>query len=66
MDATVWRYAVDIVKAKLVPQEMVYVTTAVDLDGRATNVIKVLNNVYNILMFYIIFRGCSIKIDIRN
>ena len=61
MDATVGRHAVNIVNAKLVPQQMVYVTTAVDLDGRATNVIKVLNNVYNILKFYILFRGCSIK-----
>jgi len=66
MDATVGRHAVNIVNAKLVPQETVYVTTAVDLDGRATNVIKVLNNVYNILMFYFLSRRCRIKIDIRN
>jgi len=66
MDATVGRHAVNIVNAKLVPQEMVYVTTAVDLDGRATNVIKVLNNVNNILMFYFLSRRCRIKIDIRN
>jgi hypothetical protein len=31
---------------------MVYVKKAVDLDGRVTNVLKVLNNAYNIVMFY--------------
>jgi hypothetical protein len=31
---------------------MVYVKKAVDLDGRVTNVLKVFNNAYNIVMFY--------------
>jgi len=66
MGKTVGRHAVNIVNAKVVPQEMVYVTTAVDLDGRMTNVLKVLNNVYNILMFYFLSRRCRITIDIRN
>ena len=39
MDGTVGRHPVNIVNAKLVPREMAYVTTAVDLDGRATNVL---------------------------
>ena len=56
MDATVGRHAVNIVNAKLVPQEMVYVKTAVKLDGKVKNVLKVLNNVYNIVMFYLLCR----------
>jgi hypothetical protein len=52
MDATVRRHAVNIASAKLVPQKMVYVKKAVDQDGRVTHVIKVLNNVSNILMLY--------------
>ena len=50
MDATVGRHAVIIVSTKLVPQKMVYVKTAVKLDGRVTNVLKVLYNVYNIIV----------------
>jgi hypothetical protein len=52
MDATVRRHAVNIASTTLVPQKMVYVKKAVNLDGRVTNVIKVLNNVSNILLFY--------------
>ena len=55
MDATVGRHAV-IVDTKLVPQKMVYVKKAVDLDGRVTNVLKVFNNAYNIVMFYLLCR----------
>ena len=56
MDATVGRHAVIIASAKLVPQKMVYVKKAVNLDGRVTNVLKVLNNAYNIVMFYLLCR----------
>ena len=35
---------------------MVYVKKAVDLDGRVTNVLKVFNNAYNIVMFYLLCR----------
>ena len=40
MDSTVEKDAVIIVNTKLVTQYLVYVTTAVDLDGRVANVIK--------------------------
>ena len=56
MDATVGRYAVIIVSTNLVPQKMVYVRKAVDPDGRVTHVLKVLNNAYNIVMFYLLCR----------
>jgi hypothetical protein len=56
MDATVGRDAVIIVSTNLVPQWMVYVKKAVNLDGRVTNVLKVLNNAYNIVLFYLICR----------
>ena len=55
MDATVGRDAV-IVNTKLVPQKMVYAKKAVDMDGRVTNVPEVLNNAYNIVMFYLLCR----------
>ena len=55
MDATVGRDAV-IVNTKLVPQKMVCAKKAVDLDGRVTNVPEVLNNAYNIVMFYLLCR----------
>jgi hypothetical protein len=35
---------------------MVYVKKVVNLDGRVTNVLKVLNNAYNIVMFYLLCR----------
>jgi hypothetical protein len=56
MDGTVGRHAVIIVSTKLVPQKMVYVKKAVNLDGRVTNVLKVLNNAYNIVMLYLLCR----------
>jgi hypothetical protein len=56
MDATVGRHAVILVRTKLVPQKMVYVKKAVNLDGKVTNVLKVLNNAYNIVMFYLLCR----------
>jgi hypothetical protein len=56
MDATVGRHAVILVRTKLVPQKMVYVKKAVNLDGKVTNVLKVLNNAYNIVMLYLLFR----------
>ena len=56
MDATVGRHAVIIVSTKLVPQKMVYAKKAVNLDGRVTNVLKELNNAYNIVMFYLLCR----------
>lgn len=46
MDSTVEKNAV-IVKTKFVTQYLVYVTRAVYLDGRVTNVMKVLNVVCN-------------------
>jgi hypothetical protein len=47
MDCTVEKDAVIIVNTKLVTQYLVYVTTAVDLDGRVANVIKaVINQCY--------------------
>ena len=52
MDSTVGKHAVIIVKTKLVTQYLVYVTKAVYQDGRVTNVIKVLDVVYYILMLY--------------
>ena len=55
MDATAGRDAV-IVNTKRVPQKMVYVKKAVNLDGRVTNVPEVLNNAYNIVMFYLLCR----------
>ena len=60
MDATVGRDAVIIVSTKLVPQKMVYVKKAVNLDGRVTNVLKVLNNAYNIVMFYFTMQTASV------
>ena len=60
MDATVGRDAVIIVSTKLVPQKVVYVKKAVDLDGRVTNVFKVLNNAYNIVMFYLLLQTASV------
>ena len=56
MDTTVGRHVVIIVSTKLVPQKMVYVKKAVNLDGRVTNVLKVLNNAYNIVVFYLLCR----------
>jgi hypothetical protein len=44
----------------------VYVTTVVQLDGRVTNVIKVLINVYNILMSYFLYKRYHRNIGIRN
>jgi len=49
METTVVKHAV-IVNTKLVTQYLVYVNTTVNLDGRVTNVIKVLNVVFDILM----------------
>ena len=46
MESTVVKHAV-IVNINLVPLNLVYANTAVDLDGRVTNVIKVLNFVCN-------------------
>jgi hypothetical protein len=51
METTVVKHAI-IVNTKLVTQYLVYVNTTVDLDGRVTNVIKVLNFVFFILMVY--------------
>ena len=65
METTVRKHAI-IVNAKLVPQKMVYVQQAVYLDGRLTNVIKVFNNAFNILIFYFLSRRCHKNIDIRN
>ena len=42
MESTVVKDAV-IVNPNLVPMNLVYVNTAVNMDGRVTNVIKVLN-----------------------
>ena len=39
---------------------MVYVKKAVYLDGRVTNVLKVLNNAYNIVMFYFTMQTASV------
>jgi hypothetical protein len=57
MEATAGRDAVIIVNTNLVPQKMVYVKKAVNLDGRVTNVLKVLNNAYNIVIFYLLCRS---------
>jgi len=59
MDSTVRKHAGS-VNTNLVPQTMVYVQQDVYLDGRVTPVIKVLNNVYNILMFCLLSRRCRI------
>ena len=56
MDSTVEKDAVVIVNTKLVTQYLVNVTTAVDLDGRVANVIKVLNFACNILMLHIRYK----------
>ena len=61
MDATVWIHAV-IVNTKFVPQKMVYAKKAVHLDGRVTHVIKVVNNVSNILLFYFLWKKYQIYI----
>ena len=45
-----------IVNTILVTQYLVYVDTTVDLDGRVTNVIKVLNFVIYILMVYFLLK----------
>ena len=55
METTVVKHAV-IVNTKLVTQYLVYVNTTVDLDGRVTNVIKVLNFVFDILMVYFLLK----------
>jgi len=55
MEATVVKHAV-IVNTKLVTQYLVYVNTTVNLDGRVTHVIKVLNFVFDILMIYFLLK----------
>jgi hypothetical protein len=55
METTVVKHAV-IVNTKLVTHYLVYVNTTVDLDGRVTNVIKVLNCVFYILMIYFLLK----------
>ena len=55
METTVVKHAV-IVNTKIVTQYLVYVNTTVDLDGKVTNVIKVLNFIFYILMVYFLLQ----------
>ena len=55
METTVVKHAV-IVNIRLVTQYLVYVNTTVDLDGKVTNVIKVLNFIFYILMVYFLLQ----------
>jgi hypothetical protein len=55
METTVVKHAI-IVNTKVVTKYLVYVNTTVDLDGRVTNVIKVLN-----FVIYIIHRTFNLR-----